>query len=71
MNDLTPQENRIIDHLYSARGARDAITREQLQHILLYSDGWFTVDGQKQIVKSKHIGAGIYTIWLERNPCEV
>lgn len=64
--ELTKEENRVIDHLYSTRDARDAITREQLQHILLYSDGWFTVDGHKYLVRSESIGAGIYTIWLER-----
>jgi hypothetical protein len=65
-NTLTPEENRIIDHLYSARAAKDAVTREQLRHILLYSDGWFTVAGEKHLVRSRPLGVGIYAVWLEK-----
>ena len=61
---LTREEDRIIDNLYM-KEARPAITLEQLQRILLYSDGWFTVGGRKHIIRSERIGPGIYSVWLE------
>ena len=49
--------------------AKPTISRKQLKELLLYSDGWLIAAGRMCDIKSKHLGAGVYAVWLERkNP---
>ena len=63
---LTAEENRTLDHLAAVFfGAKSTVTRKQLKNILLYSDGWLIIRGQRVNIRSKHVGAGVYQIWFE------
>lgn len=45
---------------------RITATRKDLQATLLASDGQMLLRGSLWRIKSKHIGAGIYEVWLEQ-----
>lgn len=62
----TPEANRIIDYLVSVpRFGKTTTDRKTLRSMLLGSDGWIMARGLIWDIRSKHVGAGIYQVWLE------
>ena len=55
------------NHLYTFTHARITLTRKQLKETLLVTDGKVIVAGRLRRIKSKHIGAGVYDVWLEED----
>jgi hypothetical protein len=47
------------------RYANCTITRKQLRETLLDTNGSIIANGKLWDIKSKHIGAGIYKVWLK------
>ena len=45
--------------------ADETITKAELKEILLKTDGWIMAQGRLHDIKSKHLGAGVYRVWLE------
>lgn len=68
MNDtLTKEANKIIDHLVAfPSAARPTVSTETLRSLLLYTEGWIVAHGVMYDINSKHLGAGIHRVWLER-----
>lgn len=40
------------------------VNKKELQQILLDTDGWILANGEAYDIKSKHLGAGIYKVYL-------
>lgn len=57
--------NHLPDSLYVFDAARTTLDRKQLKETLLATDGKVLAGGRLRRIKSKHIGAGIYEVWLE------
>lgn len=57
--------NHIPMFCYTAPGYTSTITRKQLKESLLATDGWAFCQGKLCDIKSKHLGAGIYKVWLK------
>lgn len=63
---LTTEVNRTIDHLVAfPRDAKPTVGRDTLRSLLLYTEGWVMANGLMYDVRSEHLGAGIYRVWLE------
>jgi len=57
--------NHLPDTLYVFDSARTTLTRKQLKETLLDTNGKVIASGRLRTIKSKHIGAGVYEVWLE------
>ena len=47
------------------RHAHGTFDRKELRKILLSNGGQITANGELYDVKTKHLGAGVYKVWLE------
>ena len=69
MTTLTDAANKAADNLAAFPGAaRPTLRQADLQSLLLHMNGWMTVAGRNLDIKSEHVGAGIYKVWLEERP---
>ncbi len=67
MSDLSKEANDVLNYLASTpQLASKAVRRGLMQEILLYTDGTMFLQGYMWNVKSTELGAGIYSISLER-----
>ena len=41
------------------------MTTKDFKCLLLQTDGWTFRDGKKAFIKGKHIGAGVYKVYLD------
>lgn len=62
---MTPESHRIINFLAGMPSGNSTITKEQLKEILLSTGGWMMACGRMYDIESKHLGAGIYKIFLK------
>jgi hypothetical protein len=63
---LTAAADQVIDQLTAMpSAAKPTLKRNDLQSLLLYSDGWLTIAGHQYDIRSKHIGAGVYQVWVD------
>lgn len=54
------------NNMYSMpSSASTTMGRKDLREILLETDGWIMACGRAWDILSKHIGAGVYRVWLE------
>jgi hypothetical protein len=58
--------NHLPMFCYSAPGYTSTLTRKQLKETLLATDGRVFCQGMMCDIKSKHIGAGVYRVWLAK-----
>jgi len=56
--------NHLPDSLYVFDNAKTTLTRKQLKETLLDTNGKVMAGGRLRPIKSKHIGAGVYEVWL-------
>ena len=47
---------------------RERVSRKQAQSVLLNQPATVFKNGETYLWKTKHLGAGIYEIWLEKKP---
>lgn len=40
--------------------------RDEVQQFLLSGDGTYMLNGRLWKIRTKHIGAGVYQVWLEK-----
>jgi hypothetical protein len=67
MTDLQQKANHLPDNFYTMpKVANMTLTRKQLRETLLYTGGWIIACGRIHEIKSKHLGAGVYRVNLER-----
>lgn len=45
--------------------AKATMTRNQLKETLLATDGWVMACGRIWDIRSKHLGAGVYSVYLK------
>ena len=64
---LSQETNSVMNVLvgYVPGISRPTMTRKQLKELLLYTDGWMMNRGAMCDIRSKHLGAGVYQVWLE------
>lgn len=55
------------NHWQAGEQYRERVTKKQLQELLLNEPNIVFKYGRSHSWKHKHIGAGIYEIWLEMN----
>lgn len=48
--------------------ARSTLTTKQLRETLLATSGFVLACGQGYDIKSKPLGAGVHSVWLEKRP---
>ena len=60
------EAQRVLNFLASMHLANSTVTRAVLQEMLLSTDGQMFKNGELHDIKSKHIGAGIYKVWTEK-----
>lgn len=59
--------NHLSDMFYTMPGAcNTTMTRKQLKETLLATDGWVLACGHCWDIKSKHLGAGVYKVFLKK-----
>lgn len=59
--------NRLPDSFFtSPERAHTTMTRAELTATLLTTHGWIMAAGYSYDIKSKALGAGVYSVWLER-----
>ena len=46
--------------------ARATMTRKQLKETLLATEGWIMACGRLWDIKNKHLGAGVYSVYLKQ-----
>lgn len=59
--------NYLPDHLYTSLHAHTTLTRQKLKDTLEATGGKVVAAGRLRIIRSKHIGVGMYDVWLEVN----
>lgn len=63
-----PQNHLSGNHYTMPADARSSMTSKQLRETLLATDGWVMASGRAWDIKSKSLGAGVYSVYLvERN----
>lgn len=60
MSDTT---NQILNVLCG--GLTTTCDRKALKALLLLTHGWTMAQGRSCNIRSKHLGAGVYKVWLE------
>lgn len=59
--------NHLSTNFYTMpRYANTTMTRKQLKETLLATDGWIIACGYLYDIQSKHIGAGVYKVFLKK-----
>lgn len=67
MKKITEPKNHLSTNHYVVPGnIQQTMTRKELKETLLATDGWVMACGYLWDVKSKHLGAGVYSIRLEK-----
>lgn len=56
--------NRILNNL--CQGATTTCDRKTLKELLLLTGGWTMAQGHGCNIRNKHLGAGVYKVWLEK-----
>ena len=60
--------NHLSDHFFvSPAHASTTLTKAQLRDTLLATDGKILTHGRMWDIKNKHIGAGVYLVFLKEN----
>lgn len=62
---MTPEQNRILDHLASIPYANATVNREDAHAILMATGGTLTAQGCLHDVVAKKLGAGVYRLSLK------
>lgn len=63
---VAAEANRTIDIIGS--GMTTTVRRPVLAAMLEQTGGWFFWLGRKCTIKSKHLGVGVYSVSVERDP---
>ena len=63
---LTAEDNRILNFLASMPGGHTTADKVQTKRLLLYTGGTLTSCGGLYDIKSTHLGAGVYRLFLQR-----
>ena len=64
---MTESKNYLPTNLYVFPNAHTTLTRKQLKETLLATDGKVMAAGRLRTIKSKHLGVGVYDVWLEQS----
>ena len=71
MNELSKEAKILYDSLGGYPGLRKVTaTRKAVRELLLSTDAQTLVNGKLWDIRSKSIGAGVYSVWLENNQKE-
>lgn len=55
-----------LDLTLPSYGMTTTRTRKELKQILLDTGGWTFMNGYCCDIRSKHLGCGVYKVWLEQ-----
>jgi len=59
-------DKTLPNNLYAFPGiATNTMERKALKEVLLETGGWVTAHRRNWDIKSEHLGAGVYKVWLE------
>lgn len=59
-------KSHLSNNFYSMLAlAKATMTRNQLKETLLATDGWVMACGRIWDIRSKHLGAGVYSVYLK------
>lgn len=66
---MSNEASQLLNHLVSVFvGYRASATKAVAREVMLHCDGTQMRAGHLMNVRTKHIGAGVYHVWLEAQP---
>mgnify|MGYP001559893515 CR=1 FL=1 len=64
--EVEPKNHLCTNHYTMPGACIQSMSKKQLQETLLATDGWVLACGYCWDIKSKHLGAGIYSVSLSK-----